>query len=110
MASTLQRRATPRAEIACDVTLSRARAGAPVIGRTCDLGPGGMRVATRRPLHVDEQLEFVLALADGTSVAGRAHVIRHHASDVYALLFDRLSDADRTRLASIAAAPPPTLH
>ena len=109
MASTTQRRATPRAQVALDVTLARGRAGSPVVGRTHDLGPGGMRVATKRPLHVDEQLDFVLAFDDGTRVAGRAHVIRHHVGEVYALLFDRLAEVDRARLAALAA-PPTTLH
>lgn len=106
MASAVQRRAAPRAELALEVTFARRRrAGHDVVGRTHDLGPGGMRVQTTRPLHVDEQLDFVLALDDGKTVKGRAHVIRHHVGEVYGLLFDRLADEDRALLAELASAP-----
>ena len=86
-----------------DVRLSRGRSGADIEGRTQDVGPGGMRVATRRPLRVDEQLSFVLALDDGTRVAGRAHVVREHACDVYGLRFDRLAPGDRECLEALTA-------
>ena len=95
------RRATPRCPMTLAVTLARGRAGADVAGSTQDVGPGGMRVATRRPLRLDEQLSFVLALEDGTSVTGRAHVIREHACDVYGLRFDRLAPADRERISAL---------
>ena len=96
-----RRRATPRTEIALDVVFARGRAGADVAGRTHDLGPGGMRVATRRPLRVDEQLAFDLALDDGSHLTGLAHVVREHACDVYGLRFDRLTPADQARLSSL---------
>ena len=95
------RRIMPRVEMSVDARLSRGRQGADVVGRTQDLGPGGMRVATRRPLRVDEQLEFVLDLQDGTRVAGRAHVVREHACDVYGLRFDRLAAGDRDCLEAL---------
>jgi hypothetical protein len=98
---THSRRATPRARIALYVTLARGRAGADIAARTYDVGPAGMRVKTRRPLGVDEQLAFVLALADGTRVTGRAHVVREEPRDVYGLRFDRLGAGDRERLAAL---------
>ena len=99
-----RRRASPRAAISLPVTLARgALAGADLVGRTHDLGPDGMRVQTRRPLHEGEELTFALQLDDGERVTGRAHVVRHHAGDVYGLRFDRLADGARERLATIAA-------
>ena len=89
--------------MALDVKLARGRAGADVVGRTHDLGPGGMRVATRRPLRVDEQLAFVVFLEDGTRVTGRAHVVREHAGHVYGLRFDRLAIGGQERLAALAS-------
>ena len=96
-----RRRASPRAEIALDVTLARGRAGADVVGRTQDVGPSGMRVATRRPLGIDEQLAFDLCMADGTHVTGRVHVVREHAPEVYGLRFDRLAPGGRELLAAL---------
>ena len=98
-----RRRATPRAQIAVDVALGRGRFGNDVTGRTRDLGPGGMRVATLRPLRVDEHLTFVLTLEDRTRVTGRAHVVREDARNVYGLRFDRLETADRERLELLAS-------
>ena len=85
--------------------LARGRAGADLVGRTHDLGLGGMRVETQRPLRAGEELAFVLALEDGTRLTGRAHVVRHHAGGVYGLRFDRLAGDARERLAAIAPAP-----
>jgi PilZ domain len=104
MASTeLRRRATPRAQIAVAVTLARGRVGKDVTGRTQDLGPGGMRVATRRPLRVDEHLAFELTLDDGTCVTGRARVVREDVGNVYGLRFARIADDGLERLASLVA-------
>jgi hypothetical protein len=91
-------------ELCAQVRFSRTRAGSEVEGTTHDVGPGGMRVATRRPLRLDEHLSFVLALDDGTEVCGQAHVVREHACDVYGLCFDRLSPGDRACLETLAAA------
>ena len=97
-----RRRATPRAEVSLPVALSRgARHGAELVGRTQDLGPGGMRIETRRPLHAGEELAFVLAMDDGSRVVGRAHVVRHHAGGVYGLRFDRLGDGCKERLEAL---------
>ena len=99
---TPRRRASPRVQMTLDVVLARGRAGADVAGRTQDVGPGGMCVATRRPLRIDEQLTFELVLDDGTRVTGRAHVIREHACDVYGLRFDRVVADGLERLAALA--------
>lgn len=71
--------------------------------RTLDLGPGGARVASARPLRVDEELDFDLDLSDGgPHVGGRARVLRQHEYDVYALRFERLGEGDAERLWAIA--------
>ena len=104
-----RRRASPRAEISLPVALARgARHGAELVGRTHDLGPGGMRVETKRPLHDGEELAFVLALEDGSRIAGRAHVVRHHAGDLYGLRFDRLAAGALERLAAMVPPAPAT--
>ena len=105
MAVELRRRSAPRAEVSLGVTLTRAGNGAAVEGRTRDLGPGGMLVATGRPLRVDEQLDFAVALEEGPPVTGRAHVVREHACEVYGLRFDRLATGDAERLAALATQP-----
>ena len=51
------RRRSWRTEIALECTLHR-RTGKVVEAQTLDLGPGGMRVKTSRPLAVDETFEF----------------------------------------------------
>jgi PilZ domain len=79
------------------VTLSRRR-GEDVRCRTQDLGPGGMRVITERPLKPDEQLAFVVVLDDGSRVKGHAHVVREQTYRCYALCFDGLAPADAERL------------
>jgi len=105
-----RRRATPRAEVACAVTLTRRKrhgsgVGAPVTGETQDLGPGGMRICTERPLKVDEKLEFDLTLGDGAHVCGSAHVVRVSPRHVYALCIDTLAaSADGERLWELATA------
>src|SRR2546425_204881 len=52
-APTTERRARDRVAVDVGVRLARG-AGAPVAGRTIDLGAGGMRIATARPLRVDK--------------------------------------------------------
>jgi hypothetical protein len=96
-----ERRGSPRVELDCGCTLSR-RFGSPVEGRTVDVGPGGMRVATQRPLITDEVLEFELPPPAGPAVRGRARVLRQQSYGVYALRFERLSDEARAALALLA--------
>jgi len=87
----------------CEATLSRGRGGA-VRCRTQDLGPGGMRVAAERPLKPDEQLAFEVLLADGSRIAGVAHVVREHSYRCYALRFERLDASAAERLWALAPA------
>jgi hypothetical protein len=96
-----ERRGSPRVELDCGCTLSR-RFGSPVEGRTVDVGPGGMRVATQRPLTTDEVLEFELPPPAGPGVRGRARVLRQQSYGVYALRFERLSEEARAALALLA--------
>jgi len=84
------RRSSPRAAVCLGVTLAR-RHGNPLTTETVDVGIGGMRVTAMRPLAIDELLSFELAV-DGTSVAGRARVMREERQNVYALCFEELGD------------------
>jgi hypothetical protein len=97
------RRGSPRAQVALDVTLARPAAGAAVAGRTQDLGAAGMRVTTRRPLRLGEELAFDLLLQDATPGTGRAHVVRECGGLVYGLHFDRLPAGARERLIALAS-------
>src|SRR3712207_7821324 len=54
-----QRRAAPRVNVTLDLMLQRGKGGN-ITCRTVDVGPGGMRVTTDRPLTIDEVLEFDL--------------------------------------------------
>ncbi len=83
-----QRRGRPRVSVAVDCTLAR-RTGSPIACRTLDLGGGGMRVSSPRPLSVDETLEFSLAL-DAARIVGHARVLRMHGHNEYALRFEAL--------------------
>ena len=94
-----QRRGAPRTEVRLDCTLTR-RTGNPVIGSTLDVGTGGMRVACRRPLSVDEQLAFAL-MVDGAALDGHARVVREDFNNVYALRFVALRDDVAERIAAI---------
>jgi hypothetical protein len=79
-------RRSPRAEIDMPCTLHR-RSGSPIEGRTVDLGPGGMRVCTKRPLAADETLRFELQGIDG-----RVRVLRQQSHDTYAVRFEMLPE------------------
>jgi hypothetical protein len=94
---TQERRVSARVELECECKLSR-RFGSPIEGRTVDVGPGGMRVATKRPLAADEVVEFELQLG----ARGRARVLRQQTYGVYALRFERLSDDARATLSRLA--------
>lgn len=93
---------TPRVDIRRELQLVR-KTGNAVVSRTLDLGPGGARVTSLRPLRVDEELRFDLELSDGAPpVGGRARVVRQHEHDVYGLRFEQLTPSDRERLWSLA--------
>jgi c-di-GMP-binding flagellar brake protein YcgR len=101
-----ERRRSPRVQIALDCTLQR-RMGSPISVQTIDLGPGGMRVTSQRPLTADEELDFTIPQAD-LRVAGRARVMRQQERYVYALRFERLPPSTRAALHALAAQQQPT--
>lgn len=101
---TAERRATPRIAVACDLHLHRP-SGNPVDVRTVDVGPGGARVASHRPLRIDEELRFDLELpGEPRHVAGWARVLRLAGHEMYALRFTKVADDDVARLWELAAA------
>ena len=69
-----ERRREPRTEMAVECTLQRAK-GAPIRCETVDVGPGGMAVASDRPLAADEVVAF-----DLEAVHGQARVLREQAT------------------------------
>jgi PilZ domain len=79
-------------------TLHR-RSGSPITARTVDLGPGGMCVASKRPLSPDEVLNFEL----GPQISGRARVLRQQGWERYAVRFEALADPARAELDGIVA-------
>lgn len=100
-----ERRGSPRVAVALDVRLQR-KVGNPVSVQTLDLGAGGARVVSARPLRVDEELHFDLDLpAGGRHVDGTARVLRQHPNNAYALRFEHIGpDALRELEAVVAAA------
>ena len=81
-----QRRAQrTRVELQCTL---RRRLGSPISGHTLDLGPGGMRVCTSRPLSTDEVLQFEVP----PNIAGRGRVLRQAGYDSYAVRFEALDE------------------
>lgn len=97
------RRAGRRASLRCELELSRST-GRTIGARTVDIGLGGMRVTTDRPLSVDEVLLFDLALADDAHVGGHARVLRQERHDTYALRFEGLPAATTDALAGTVTA------
>jgi hypothetical protein len=96
-----RRRRQPRTEMRLDCVLTR-RKGAPIVCHTLDLGPGGMRVATDRPLGVDEVLHFALPVRSGP-VDGDARVLREQAPNVYALRIETIREECAMRLGTLTA-------
>jgi hypothetical protein len=94
-----ERRRSWRTEVSLGCNLHR-RTGKMIEARTVDIGPGGMRVSTNRPLSIDEVLEF--ELVDHGRVNGRARVVREQAYRVYALRFEKLGDEARAEIAELA--------
>jgi hypothetical protein len=82
----------------------RRRTGSAITAETVNVGPGGMCIATPRPLALDEVLEFDLRLADAGRVDGRARVLRQEGYGAYAMRFEALVEASRERLEGLAAA------
>ncbi len=96
-----QRRRQPRAIINVDCMLSRGK-GSPVHAHTIDVGPGGMCVATDRPLTVDEVLHFDLPL-HGSTVDGDARVLREQGPLIYALRFETVGDGGAQHLGALTS-------
>ncbi len=101
-----ERRGARRAAVEFAVTLTRSRGG-PIRGRTLELGRHGTRIATDRPLRIDELLQFDLALGEsGPPVSGHARVLRQHAAGAYALRFEDLAPDGADALARFLAPEP----
>ena len=92
----------PRTDIALPCTLSR-RSGSAIAAETVNLGPGGMRVKSPRPLTLDEVLTFDLPLQD-SRLDGRARVLRQEGVRAYALRFENLGEPAREQLLRLAGA------
>jgi hypothetical protein len=97
--ATSERRRTWRTEISLECLLHR-RTSKMIEAETVDIGPGGMRVHTKRPLAVDETLEF--ELPGYGRVNGRVRVVREQAYRTYALRFEKLGDEARAEIARLA--------
>jgi c-di-GMP-binding flagellar brake protein YcgR len=98
-----ERRRSARVAVALELTLSRGR-GNPIQGRTLDVGTGGMRIATARPLAVDEVLAFEFRLeTKARAVSGQVRVLREYAQQTYAMRFVKLTGEDTTLLSSFVA-------
>jgi PilZ domain len=95
-----ERRGTWRSEIALECVLHR-RTGKMIDARTVEIGPGGMRVHTDRPLSIDEVLEFEFPAR--AQIHGRARVLREHGYRIYALRFEKLGGEARAVIAELAA-------
>jgi hypothetical protein len=93
-----ERRKSLRVPVEMECTLQR-RSGSPIPGRTVDLGPGGMCVATQRPLMPDEVLSFELS----PQINGRARVLRQQGYSRYAVRFEVLGEPARAELDGIVA-------
>lgn len=98
MGVTSERRRSWRTEVSLECLLHR-RTGKMIEARTVDIGPGGMRVHTNRPLAVDEVLEFELPAR--ARINGRARVLREQAYRVYAVRFEKLGDEARAEIAEL---------
>ena len=106
-----EQRTSARAEVSLEVRLER-RVGRPVAARTIDLSAGGARVTCDRPLRVDEELRFDVALrGDRPHVDGTARVLRQDRHDVYALRFEGVDPATLEELRSfVDASAAASLH
>jgi len=94
-----ERRRSWRTEVSLECLLHR-KTGKTIDARTLNIGPGGMRLHTNRPLAIDELLDF--ELPDRARINGRARVLREQAYRVYAVRFEKLGDEARAEIASLA--------
>jgi PilZ domain-containing protein len=93
-----ERRVMPRKDMEVPCTLSR-RSGSAITAQTVNLGPGGMRITSARPLAPDEVLRFDLP---DQAVDGRCRVLRQDGHQTYALRFEALPEGARERLDTLA--------
>jgi hypothetical protein len=93
-----EKRRSPRVRVEMECMLHRW-SGSPITGHTVDLGPGGMCVATTRPLSTDEVLEFELP----PRISGRVRVLRQQGYDSYAVRFETLPDPAREALSALVS-------
>ena len=93
-----EKRRSPRVRLQMECTLHRDT-GSPINGRTVDVGPGGMCIATTRPLSADEVLTFELP----PRISGRARVLRQQGYDSYAVRFESLADPARDALSALVS-------
>jgi PilZ domain len=98
----VEQRAHPRVVVDLEVHLSR-KVGKEVVAHTCDLSVSGARVTSDRPLRVDEELRFELALPRGAHLGGKARVLRQHRHDTYALRFEHIAASTRGDLDAFVA-------
>ena len=99
-------RCSPRIAVALDVSLGR-KVGNDVHAATCDLSATGACITCRRPLRVDEEVRFDLALPSGDHLGGKARVLRQQRHDTYALRFEDMSPAARGALGAFVEASTP---
>lgn len=97
-------RASPRVAVALDLNLGR-KVGNDVHATTCDLSATGACITCARPLRVDEEVRFDLALPEGGHCGGKARVLRQQRHDTYALRFEHMSPATLAALDAFVAAP-----
>jgi hypothetical protein len=87
----LDQRGTERANVYMELQLAR-KAGRPINVRTLDVGFGGARVVSERPLRIDEELHFDCDLPAGRChLDGVARVLRQDRHNVYALRFEHVA-------------------
>lgn len=89
-----EQRVSGRIAVALDVSLER-KVGNEVHARTCDLSVTGACITCDRPLRVDEEVRFDLALPLGDHLGGKARVLRQQRHDTYALRFEHMSPTTR---------------
>lgn len=87
----LDQRGHERTNVDLELQLAR-KVGRPFSVRTLDVGFGGARVVSERPLRVDEELRFDCDLPTGTChLDGMARVLRQDRHNVYALRFEHVA-------------------
>ncbi len=90
MPDTTERRVAARIRVSLDLTLERGH-GSEIRGNTIDLAERGARIATTRPLRVDEVLTFHLGLRPPEQeLGGRVRVLREHPNREYAVRVEEL--------------------